>query len=438
MHSDDLLDRFWAAHVEDDDRRPLWDSDIEQIERWPSSSLAHTAEVRNRMLGLRDELQAAIPDAADEAVPSLRTAADAASLLAATIDVDVEFAYAHPLGGVHSFLYWAVNDFALVTSDHGRRYLDKMARFPAAVDELRQRLQEATAAGRPMIASHAVAAAERIGTHLAAPLEADPLLAQAPPTELDEEAAGRWRADLADAIEEHVRPALRQLQQTLRDVVAPAGRPDEQCGLVHLPGGADTYAELVEAYTLPGTTPQQVHDTGLAQLELLADEFLALGRSAFGSDDLQEVLGRLRDDPAVRHDSAESVVAAAHTMHERATRTAPDWFARTPVADCDVRATDHGSIAFYSPPPRDGSRGGVFYFNTSEPVSGVRTSPRPCSTRASPATTSSWRWQWRPTTSTTCTASCSCPPSGRAGGSTPSGSPTRWGCTPPTSNGSAC
>jgi uncharacterized protein (DUF885 family) len=364
----ELLDRFWATHVELDDRRPLWDSDIDQLERWPSTSVAHTEQAKQRLLALRDEaLERAAAAGAAGAAPSLRTAADAAFLLAVRLDADTEFSYAHPLQGLHSYLYWAVNNFPLRTAEHGQRYLDKMAGFPAAADELRERLEAATAADRPMIERHARDAAHRIGDQLAAPVEQDPLLAQAPPVELGEDAVARWRADLAAAVETHVRPALGRLRRTLQDVVAAAGRPDEECGLCHVPGGEQEYARLVEAFTTPGTTPDQVHETGLAQLERLAQEYRELGSRALGTDDLDTVLARLRDDPGLRHDTPDAVVAAARSMHERAEQLAPDWFARTPQADCDVRATSHGAIAFYSPPSRDGDRGGVFFFNTSDP-----------------------------------------------------------------------
>jgi len=44
-----------------------------------------------------------------------------------------------------------------------------------------------------------------------------------------------------------------------------------------------------------------------------------------------------------------------------------DWFGRLPQSDCDVEPTTSGAIAYYFAPPKDGSRGGVFFMNVSDP-----------------------------------------------------------------------
>lgn len=365
----DLLDRAWDLQVELDDRRPLWDGDVDQLERWPRTSASHTADGRARLHALRDEALAAAAARADDDpdVPSLLTAADAASLLALQLDVAADVSWAHPVTGLHAYLYWAVNDVPLRTVEHGRRYLDKLAGFPATAQEMATRLEQAAAAGRGPISSHALRTAERIEGQLATPVADDPLLRQAAPTELGGPDAERWRDDLAGAVRDHLRPGLAGLATTLRDVVAPAGRADDDCGWLHRPGGGAEYAALVEAFTSPGTTARQLHDTGLAQLQRLEVEYAELGRRAFGVEDAVEVRRRLVDDTSLRFGSAEEVVAAATRLHARAVDAASAWFSRTPRADCVVRGTEHGAIGFYTRPAEDGSRPAVFYLNTADP-----------------------------------------------------------------------
>lgn len=363
----ELLDRSWQLQLELDDHRPLWDSDMDQIERWPATSVEHTTAARERLLAVRDDALALAADGGHEA-PSLRTAADAALLLAAHQDLAAELLYPHPTLGLHSHLHWAVNNFPLRTAEHGQRYLDKLGAFPDAVDELRGRLEVAAGEGRAPIARHTRMAVERLDHHLASAIGDDPLAEQAAPTDLAAVEADAWRQDLADAIVASVRPALGRLRDTLHDVSLPAGRTDEHCGLLHVPGGAATYELLVQANTTDGVTPEQVHATGLEQVERLAAEYRELGAAALGTADLAEVFRRLREDPTLYHSNAGDVVAAATELHERAQELAPAWFARTPRASCEVRATEHGSIAFYSPPAADGSRPGVFFVNTSDPT----------------------------------------------------------------------
>jgi uncharacterized protein (DUF885 family) len=45
-----------------------------------------------------------------------------------------------------------------------------------------------------------------------------------------------------------------------------------------------------------------------------------------------------------------------------------DWFGILPRSDCDVEAVPTGAKAFYFRPAKDGSRGGVFFVNTSDPA----------------------------------------------------------------------
>lgn len=364
----DLVDRYWRYHVEADDRRPLWDSDMDDIERWPSTSVAVTDERRRRLLDFRREALDLL-DAADPGdVPTLRTVVDSAFLLAAKQDIETELMYPHPRLGLHSYLYWAVNNFPLRTAEDGQRYLDKLARFPAAIDQLRERMEHAAAAGRAPLARHSREAVDDLDKHLATPTSDDPLMDQATPTELAAADGARWRDRLAAAIDEHVRPALAALRDTLRDVSLPAGRDDEHCGLLHQPDGAASYATLVEAFTVEGMTPRDVHDTGREQVERLAAEYRDLGSSALGTSDVAEIFRRLREDAALHHTDPQAVVEAATRLHERAQELAPDWFLRTPKAACEVRAVDHGAVAFYSRPAADGSRPGVFFFNTSDPT----------------------------------------------------------------------
>ncbi len=371
MHDDvrDLVDRFWAYRHEVDDQTPLWDSQLDQVERWVTTSMEHTEEVRRRMLAFAREaaelLERRALDARDRA--TVRTLADAAQLDAASVDVTVELVLPHPDMGLHSYLFWAVNNFPLRTAEHGERWLDKLARFPATVDELRARLVTAAQSERVPIASHTARAIELLDQHLASEVADDPLLQQPAPTELDEAATDAWRSRVADAVRDHVRPALARLRETLQEETLVAGRHDEDCGLLHLPHGRELYAALVEGYTAPGTTPEQVHEVGLAQVERLAEEYRELGGRAFGTTDLAEVFARLRD-PALHFTTAEEVVAAATAHHRRAEELAPAWFLRTPAAPCEIRAVEHGSLAFYSRPAEDGSRPGVFFFRTSDPT----------------------------------------------------------------------
>ena len=153
----------------------------------------------------------------------------------------------------------------------------------------------------------------------------------------------------------------------LRDEVTPKARPDDQCGLVHLPDGEAAYATLARFHTTTDLTPKQIHEIGLAQVASLAEEYAVLGPSVVASSDVATILAALRDDPSLHHTSGDDIVEASKTAMAKARTAMPDWFERLPIADCDVEATTSGAKAYYFRPAKDGSRGGVFFMNVSDP-----------------------------------------------------------------------
>jgi uncharacterized protein (DUF885 family) len=54
---------------------------------------------------------------------------------------------------------------------------------------------------------------------------------------------------------------------------------------------------------------------------------------------------------------------------QRAWAAMPDWFEVLPQAPCGVEGTLTGPKAFYFPPSADGTRGGTFFVNVSDPAS---------------------------------------------------------------------
>ena len=194
----------------------------------------------------------------------------------------------------------------------------------------------------------------------------DPFVAALrPPPAIDVDA---WRGRLADTVETRLRPGLATYRDILRDEVLPHARPDDRCGLTHLEGGDDAYKRTLRYFTTTGLSAQDIHDIGLGQVESLAAEYRALGKEALGTSDLQEIFDRMRDDPALHFTSGEQLVSASTTAMARAWAAMGDWFEILPQAPCAVESTTTGAKAFYFPPASDGSRGGTFFVNVTDPT----------------------------------------------------------------------
>jgi uncharacterized protein (DUF885 family) len=201
---------------------------------------------------------------------------------------------------------------------------------------------------------------------LARPLDEDPFAAALrPPEGIDVDA---WRGRLREAVETHLRPGLATYRDVLRDEVRPRARPDERVGLTYLEGGDDAYARTLRYFTTTQLSAQEIHDIGLAQVDSLAAEYRALGGEALGTSDVQEIFDRMRDDPALHFTSGEQLVTASETAMARAWAAMPQWFEVLPQAPCAVESTTTGAKAFYFPPASDGSRGGTFFVNITDPA----------------------------------------------------------------------
>jgi uncharacterized protein (DUF885 family) len=124
---------------------------------------------------------------------------------------------------------------------------------------------------------------------------------------------------------------------------------------------------MIRYHTTLPLSAQQIHEIGLQQIEKLAGEYRELGGEVLGTRDVPEIFERLRDDPALHHTNGADIVAASKAALAKATAATGDWFGILPKAGCDVEEVQSGAIAYYFPPAKDGSRGGVFFMNTSDP-----------------------------------------------------------------------
>ncbi|MDF2145223.1 DUF885 family protein [Knoellia sp. p5-6-4] len=271
----------------------------------------------------------------------------------------------NPVFGIQVDAPITVSNLGMPTVEVAEAMVAKFHGIGQHLRDVAQRHREGVASGRTPAAFAVAATVPQLDTWLARPISDDPLLQTSPPPEgLDVDA---WRQRLQEAIETSVRPGLQEFRDVLADEVTPHVRPDERCGLGWLPDGEQAYATALVANTTTTLAAEQIHELGLEQVAKLEEEYRRLGKELFGTDDLESLYDRLRTDPALRHDDAAEILSACETAFARAREAMPAWFDRLPQADCAIRTTDQGALGFYYPPAEDGSRGGVFYVNTSDP-----------------------------------------------------------------------
>jgi uncharacterized protein (DUF885 family) len=250
------------------------------------------------------------------------------------------------------------------TAERVDRFVARLEAYPryisAWADAVRDGVQSGRTPARPVVDR----TISQIEAMIAAPVEADPALAAA--GELDETSRDR----LLRAVEQHVRPAQAAFLDVVRDAAPHARRA---IGLWAVPGGDEAYATCMLAATTIVTTPRELHEFGLAELEAIDRERLAIAHDR-GFGDVAAYRAALEADPANRAARPETIVDVARRHVERATAAAPRWFGRLPHAACEVHAVEpfrerDAPPAFYMVPAADGSRPGVYRVNTFDPAS---------------------------------------------------------------------
>ncbi len=261
-----------------------------------------------------------------------------------------------------------VQQLPLVEPAHAAAMVPKFTALGAWIRQSAQRLVEGVDAGRTPPRYTCDLTVGQLDAYLASDLPDDPLLGIKPPPAMSEDEVAEWSTRLAGIVEREVRPAWAEFRDIVAETVAPVARPEEQPGLCWLDGGEDAYRVLLHRHTSTDLTAQQIHDIGLGQIARLADEYRELGSEVLDTDDLDEIFSRLRSDASLLFEDGPSIVAASERALAKAGAAMGDWFGRLPKAECVVRETPVGPLAFYYPPAADGSRPGTYFINTSNPA----------------------------------------------------------------------
>ena len=271
---------------------------------------------------------------------------------------------ADPIFGLQASLSVYVPKLVVPDADVAEAMVAKFEGVATHFHDLAERHREGVASGRTPADFAVSQTTEQLDRWLGTPIEQDPMLdVQEPPAGVD---VDRWHERLRAVVQKQVRPAVEHYRDVLRDEVALHARPDERCGLTHLPDGDGVYATLARFYTTVDTSPREIHEIGLQQVARLEEEYAVLGAEVVGTSVLPEVFEALRTDPSLHHTDGDQIVADSKAAMAKARAAMGDWFGRLPQSDCDVEATTSGAIAYYFAPPKDGSRGGIFFMNVSD------------------------------------------------------------------------
>jgi len=178
-----------------------------------------------------------------------------------------------------------------------------------------------------------------------------------------ERLAGEYR----NAIEGDVYPAYRRLRMFLADEYLPVAR--EKVGLSAMPGGERLYRLLIRENTTLDLDPEAVHQLGLSEVARIHGEMEKVKAQMGFKGPLPAFFEHLRTDPQYHPKSAEELAEGFRSVGRKVDALAPKYFRHLPKTPLSIQAypsfrEKYEAGGSYSEGSADGSRPGIFFYNT--------------------------------------------------------------------------
>lgn len=241
--------------------------------------------------------------------------------------------------------------------------------YAAALDASIARFREGIASGvtQPVLVVDNVIG--QLDAQLAQGVDKSPFMG---PTKKYPDAIGaadraRLSAAYAAAVQGKIDPAYVRLRDFLKTEYRPHARTS--VGLGDMPGGAALYAYLVRSTTTTDLTPAQIHALGLSEVARIKAGMEAIRRRVGFKGTLAEFFVHLRTDPRFAPASAQAFGDDFRRVKAKVETALPRLFVLVPKGPLEIRPVPdyiakNQAGAYYNAGTPDGSRPGIFYYNT--------------------------------------------------------------------------
>ncbi|MET4665828.1 uncharacterized protein (DUF885 family) [Sphingomonas sp. PvP056] len=177
----------------------------------------------------------------------------------------------------------------------------------------------------------------------------------------------RLKAAYAAQIRDVITPAHQRMRDFLAKTYLPVAR--DTVGLSALPGGDAYYAYLIRQNTTLPMTAEEVHQLGLSEVARVLKGMEAQKQAVGFTGDLPAFFTFLRTDKQFQPCSVDQLRDGYKAIEKRIYQRIPEQFSLTPKTALDIRPvpafkekTEAGGS--YNGGTPDGSRPGVFYYNS--------------------------------------------------------------------------
>lgn len=171
----------------------------------------------------------------------------------------------------------------------------------------------------------------------------------------------------AAAVRDEVYPAYRRLRAFLHDEYLPAAR--EQVGLSTMKDGAFLYRKLAERHTTVPIDPEAVHELGLAEVARIQREMDGVRQEMGYAGSLKDFFDYIRTDPKFHPKTKAELANGFAKVAKAVDAQVPQFFSRVPRTRLEIQSypayrEKYEAGGSYNQGSPDGSRPGVFYYNT--------------------------------------------------------------------------
>ncbi len=175
------------------------------------------------------------------------------------------------------------------------------------------------------------------------------------------------KSAFAATISTRIVPAYRRLRDFLAVQYLPAAR--EAPGLGAMKGGAGLYRRLIERTTTLRLEPEDVHRLGLTEVARIQRDMEGVKREIGFRGTLRQFFDHIRTDPRFHPKSREELTDGYAAVSKAVNAQLPRFFARMPKASLAVQPypafrEKYEAGGSYNQGAADGSRPGVFFYNT--------------------------------------------------------------------------
>lgn len=177
----------------------------------------------------------------------------------------------------------------------------------------------------------------------------------------------RLRTETAAVIRDEIRPAYVRLRDFLNNEYLPVAR--EGVGLVHMKGGPELYTFLIEQNTTLPLSADYVHNLGLSEVARIRGEMEAIKEKVGFKGTLAQFFHYLSTDKKFQPPSKEWLRDGYYAIGKRVDARVGEYFSTLPKTPLEIRPVPDyrektDAAGSYNSGTPDGSRPGVFYYNT--------------------------------------------------------------------------